>query len=123
VTIPASTVNRTVDELLEKGHIARPYLGLAMQPVAIPENLRGKLKSSPAGGLMVMHVEPGGPADKAGIVMGDVIVELQGKPALDTDNIQELLVSAKVGDSASATVIRGGAALQMSIITGERPAR
>jgi serine protease DegQ len=123
VTIPVSTVNRTIDELLEKGHIARPYLGLAMQPVAIPENLRGKLKSSPSGGLMVMHVEPGGPADKAGIVMGDIIVELQGKPALDTDNIQELLLSTKIGQSAAVTVIRGGAAQQVSITTGERPAR
>jgi S1-C subfamily serine protease len=123
VTIPVSTVNRTLDELLEKGHIARPYLGLAMQPVAIPENLRGQLKSSPAGGLMVMHVEPGGPADKAGIVIGDIIVELQGKPALDTENIQELLLSTKIGQSAPVTVIRGGAAAQMSITTGERPAR
>src|SRR6201984_902126 len=43
VTVPNSTVNRVVDELLEKGHIARPYLGVAMQPVAVPESLRGKL--------------------------------------------------------------------------------
>jgi len=42
VTIPVATVNRTVDELLEKGYIARPYLGVAMQPVAVPENLRAK---------------------------------------------------------------------------------
>jgi S1-C subfamily serine protease len=123
VTIPVSTVNRTVDELLEKGHIARPYLGLAMQPVAIPENLRRKLKSSATSGLMVLHVEPSGPADKAGIVLGDVIVELQGKAALDTDNIQELLASAKIGDSISAGVLRAGTLLQIGVNLGERPAR
>jgi S1-C subfamily serine protease len=123
ITIPASTVNRTVDELLEKGHIARPYLGLAMQPVAIPENLRTKSKSAATGGLMVLHVEPGGPADKAGIVLGDVIVELQGKAALDTDNIQELLTSAKIGDSIAAAVLRAGTLLQLSVNLGERPAR
>ena len=62
VTIPVATVNRTVDELLEKGYIARPYLGVAIQPVAVPENLRAKLKSAPSGGLMVLHVEAGSPA-------------------------------------------------------------
>jgi len=123
VTIPVSTVNRTVDELLEKGHIARPYLGIAMQPVALPEALRGKLKSSAAGGLMVLHVEPGGPADKSGIVLGDVIVELQGKPALDTEHIQDVLASAKVNEKLRTTVIRGGVPLELSITLGERPAK
>jgi serine protease DegQ len=123
ITIPVSTVNRVVDELLDKGYIARPYLGIAMQPVAIPEALRGKLKSSAAGGLMVLHVEAGGPADKAGIVLGDVIVELQGKPALDTDHIQDLLASGKVNDKLAATVIRGGAPVELSITLGERPAK
>jgi len=123
VTIPVSTVNRVVDELLDKGYIARPYLGIAMQPVAVPEGLRSKLKSSAVGGLMVLHVEPGGPAEKAGIVLGDVIVELQGKPALDTEHIQDLLASAKVNDKMGTTVIRGGAPLELSITLGERPSK
>jgi len=123
VTIPVATVNRVVDELLEKGYIARPYLGVAMQPVALPEALRGKLKSAAAGGLMVLHVEPGGPAEKAGIVLGDVIVELQGKPALDPEHIQDLLASTKVNDKVVTTVIRGGAPLELSITLGERPAK
>ena len=123
VTVPVSTVNRVVDELLEKGFIARPYLGIAMQPVAVPEALRGKLKSAAAGGLMVLHVEAGGPADKAGIVLGDVIVELGGKPALDTDRIQDLLASAKVNEKIGINVIRGGAPLELSVTLGERPAK
>jgi serine protease DegQ len=123
VAIPVSTVNRVVDELLDKGYVGRPYLGIAMQPVAIPEALRGKLKSAAAGGLMVLHVEAGGPADKAGIVLGDVIVELQGKPVLDTEHIQDLLASAKVNEKIDTTVIRGGAPLELSITLGERPAK
>ena len=123
VTIPVSTVNRTVDELLQKGHIARPYLGIAMQPVALSEALRGKLKSGANSGLMVLHVEPSGPAEKAGIVLGDVIVELQGKPALDTDNLRDLLASAKIGDTVKATVLRGGSPADVSLTLGERPAR
>jgi serine protease DegQ len=123
VTIPVSTVNRVVDELLDKGYIARPYLGIAMQPVAVPEGLRGKLKSSAAGGLMVLHVEAGGPADEAGIVLGDVIVELGGKPTLDIDRIQDLLASARVNEKIGTTVIRGGAPLELSVTLGERPAK
>ncbi len=65
----------------------------------------------------------GGPADKAGIVLGDVIVELQGKPALDTEHIQDLLASAKVNEKLATTVIRGGAPLELSITLGERPAK
>lgn len=123
VTIPASTVNRTVEELLEKGHIARPYLGIAMQPVAIPQALRSKLKASAEGGLIVLHIEPGGPADKAGIVLGDVIVELQGEPAVDTEHVQEVLHSAKVNEKIKTTVIRGGSPIELSITLGERPAQ
>jgi serine protease DegQ len=123
VTIPVSTVNRVVDELLEKGHIARPYLGLAMQPVAIPEALRGKLKSETTTGLLVIHVEPGGPADKAGVLLGDVLIALQGKPLEELDTIQDLLGSAKVGEKIAIAAIRGGAPVQLSVTLGERPGR
>ena len=123
VTIPVSTVNRVVDELLDKGYIARPYLGIAMQPVAVPDALRSKLKTSAEGGLMVLHVEPAGPADNAGIVMGDVIVELQGKPALDTEHVQDVLASAKVNEKIKTTLIRGGSPVELSITLGERPAK
>ena len=123
VTIPVATVNRVVDELLEKGHIARPYLGLAMQPVAIPEALRGKLKSETTTGLLVIHVEAGGPADKAGVLLGDVLIALQGKPLEELDTIQDLLGSAKAGEKIAIAAIRGGAAVQFAVTLGERPAR
>ena len=116
-------MNRVVDELLEKGHIARPYLGVAMQPVAIPESSRGKLKSETSNGLLVAHVEPGGPADKAGILLGDVLVELQGKPLEDTENIQDGLASFRIGDNVQATLLRAGSPLQVTITLEDRPTR
>jgi S1-C subfamily serine protease len=119
ITIPASTVNRVVDELLAKGYIARPYLGVAMQPVSLPESQRGKFKAS--GGLMVVHVESGGPADKAGIVLGDVIVELQGKPATDLRNLSDSIASARVGDSVKLRISRGGEPNDVAVQLGERP--
>jgi S1-C subfamily serine protease len=123
VTIPASTVNRVVDELLEKGHISRPYLGLAMQPVAVPESLRNKLKSELTSGLVIVHVEPSGPAEKAGILLGDILVELQGRPLEGVESVQQILSSANVGEKVPATVLRGGAPTQLSITLDDRPAR
>jgi len=122
VTIPLSTINRVVDELIEKGHIARPYLGLAMQPVALPEALQKKA-SSATSALLVVHVEPSGPADKAGLLLGDILVELQGHAVADTEDIQHLLASSKVGDTVQATVLRGGSAVKVPITLADRAAR
>lgn len=120
VTIPVVTVERTVDELLKKGYIARPYLGVAMQPVRIPESTRGKLKSSPAGGLIVLHVENGGPADEAGIVLGDVIVELQDQPVLDLRHIRGVLTDSKIGNSIAVTILRAQEPKRLAIKLAER---
>ncbi len=123
VTIPAATVDRVVDELLEKGHIARPYLGVAMQPVAIPESLRSKLRSGARGGLIILHVEPAGPAENAGILLGDILAEVQGKPVEDLETVQEMLAAGKAGEQVSVTVVRGGSPREISITLADRPKR
>jgi S1-C subfamily serine protease len=123
VTLPNATVNRVVDELLETGHIARPYLGLAMQPVAVPESLRGKIAASANSLLLVVHVEKSGPAEKAGLQLGDIVTELGGKPVEDTGDIQNLLASSKVGDAVKASVLRGGTPVTVAITLEDRPGR
>jgi S1-C subfamily serine protease len=120
VTIPNATVNRVVDELLEKGHIARPYLGLAMQPVAVPEALRGKVKDA-SSALLVVHVEKAGPAEKAGVQLGDIVAELHGQPSQDTGDILDLLGKLNVGDTIKATVLRGGSPVTVTIKLEDRP--
>jgi S1-C subfamily serine protease len=122
MAIPAATVNRTLDELLAKGYVARPYLGAALQPVRIPESLHTRLKSN-TGGLIVLHVETGGPAEQAGIVLGDVIVELEGRPVPHTYEVRSTLASSKVGDILKLTLLRGGTPVEVSVNLAERPAR
>ena len=122
VTIPVSTVKRVVDELLEKGHIARPYLGIAMQPVAIPEAMRSSVKGT-SGGLLVVHVEQGGPAEKGGVLLGDVLLSIQGNALEEMDSLMNLLTSAKVGDMCSIEAIRGGQVVQVSVKLGDRPTK
>jgi S1-C subfamily serine protease len=120
VTVPVGTVNRVVEQLLEKGRIARPYLGIAMQPVEIPENMRSMLPSETRAGLLVMHVENGGPAEKAGVLLGDVVFEVSGKTVKHLDAVQDSLATARVGDVLAARVIRAGEIKPVSITLGDR---
>jgi S1-C subfamily serine protease len=120
VTVPVATVNRVVEELLEKGRIARPYLGIAMQPVEVPENMRSKLPTETRAGLLVVHVENGGPAEKAGVLLGDVLFELGGKTVEQVDAVQDSLATAKIGHVLQIRVIRAGEIKPVSITLGER---
>ena len=122
LTVPASTVDRVTDELLEKGRIPRAHLGLGMMPLRLPEELRGKLDLPAASGMMVLSVEPGGPADASGALIGDVLVALDGKPTGDIGDIQAALGGERVGQTVRALVVRGGARTELAITVGERPA-
>ncbi|HYX54121.1 MAG TPA: trypsin-like peptidase domain-containing protein [Candidatus Limnocylindrales bacterium] len=123
ITVPASTVRRVAEELLSKGRIERPWLGLAMQPVPLPESLRSRLNLNASDGLLVAHVEPDGPADKAGVMLGDVLYELAGKSVPDTESVQELLRDTKPGQAMEAKLVRGGGAAGAKITLGARPSR
>ncbi|NMG07279.1 trypsin-like peptidase domain-containing protein [Brasilonema sp. UFV-L1] len=123
LTIPASTVNRVIDQLLAKGHIARGYLGLGMQPVRLPNNLRTALNITSVGGVIVVNVESNGPADKAGVLIGDVLVTFDGTPVDDTGDVLALLNSGdQVGKTVKVQVIRGGVLVELAILIGERTA-
>ncbi|WP_017315981.1 S1C family serine protease [Mastigocladopsis repens] len=123
ITIPASTVNRVVDQLLAKGHIARGYLGLGMQPVRLPKNLKTALNLTSAGGVIVVNVESNGPADNAGVLIGDVLVTFDGTPVNDTGDVLALLNSGdRVGKTVKVQVIRGGALVELAIVIGEKSA-
>jgi S1-C subfamily serine protease len=123
LAVPVSTIDRVVSELLAKGHIARGYLGLGLQPVLLPDHLKNSLQVSERGGVIALSVEPGGPAERAGIVLGDVLISFDGKPLRDTDDVQAFLEAEFVGRSVRARGVRGGALVELAVIIGERPRR
>ena len=122
VVIPASTVSRVVNELLARGHIARGYLGLGMYPLRLSGNLQASLSLPGESGIMVVAVEAEGPAEKAGVMIGDVLVALEGSPVRDTDDVQSFLGGERVGKQVSAKIIRAGSLKELTIVVGERPA-
>lgn len=120
VTIPAATVNRVVDALLTGGSVKRGYLGIGLQPVALPESLRTRLNLPAEYGLVVLSVEPAGPADQGGVIIGDVVVALNDAPTKDTDDVQTVLGTTGAGQTVKASVMRGGELRELNIKIGER---
>ena len=122
LALPVTMVTRVADELLQKGHVSRGYLGLGMQPVRLPEPLRAQLGLGD-GALIVVMVEPSGPAARAGVLLGDVLVALDGEPVGDLDDVQARLGSDRVGAEIPAVVLRGGVRTELRITVGEQPRR
>ena len=123
ITIPSSTLARVAEEIAWKGHVTQPYVGLVMQPVQIPESLQKKAGVTATSGLLVMHVEPGGPADAAGILLGDILVEMDSRTFDDVEDLQDVLHAKGAGNEVQATVIRGGQKVQITIKIGTRASR
>jgi S1-C subfamily serine protease len=123
LAIPASSVNRVVDGLLEKGYLPRGYFGIGVQPVAIPETLRGKLSVPGQNGVIVVSVEPGGPADRAGVLLGDILVGLDNTSLEGIEDLQSFSDSGVIGKLVKAKLIRAGAIVEVAITVGERPGR
>ncbi|MGI8769917.1 MAG: S1C family serine protease [Acidobacteriaceae bacterium] len=115
ITVPAATVNRVVDALLERGSMPKPYLGLAMQPVPLPESARAQFPQGAEQALLVMHLEPGAPAITGGVLVGDLILSIGGDPVEGMADFQHRLAKLKAGDTVPLTVIRGGTQLTLSL--------
>jgi S1-C subfamily serine protease len=114
LAIPASTIDRVVDEIVSRGHVARGYLGVGLQPVELPDHQKG---------LIVLSLEPGGPAAKAGVLIGDILLSLGDRTTVEVDDVQAALETRGVGQSVEAAVLRGGASRSLPIVIGERPPR
>ncbi len=113
--MPASTLGRVIEQLGTRGHIARGYLGLAMQGIALPHALGG------GSGVIALGIAEGGPADHGGLIVGDIIVTLLGRRIEDTDDVAAALESVTVGAPAVVGLLRGGKPLDITLTIGERP--
>ena len=120
ITLPVSTVDRVVDPLLERGYVPRGYLGMGGQSVRIPQ---GKDGSNEAGetGVMVFSVAPGGPAERAGILLGDIVLRFAGVAVSDPGEVLSLLRAQAVGAEVPVQLLRAGGVVDVTLTIGEYP--
>ena len=110
LTVPAATIHRVVDALLTRGgRIPRGYLGAALQSIE--------------GGAIVLGVEPGSPADRGGLIVGDVITAFDGNEVGEAGDVHGQLGSGAVGKQVALDVRRGGSPQRLNVTVGERPER
>ena len=119
VIIPSSIAWRTAAAVLEHGSVKQGYLGLAGQPVRLTERQRGA--ELPEDALLVVGVTPGSPADGAGILVGDVMIEFDGHPVGSPEDLLELLVGDRVDRRVALRVSRGDKIHEINVTVGERP--
>lgn len=120
IAVPAPTVNRVVDTLLKAGHIPHGYLGVGLHPIRLPEALRQSLQRAEKTAAMVVEVEPDGPAHKAGVMIGDLLISFGGHPIARVEDVHAQLSAEAIGKTVVVKLVRGGAPQEASIVVGER---
>ena len=114
LAIPTSTIDRAVERLLAKGHVARAYLGASLEAVRLgaPSEKRG---------VLVVGLDPQGPAARAGLLVGDIVIQWNGASVGRVRDIWRALGSDNVGATVALTLLRGGKSETAQITLGERP--
>jgi S1-C subfamily serine protease len=118
VVIPAGIAWMTAQTVLEHGRLKRGYLGIAGQPVELPESQRVDARQ---GALLVVSVTSESPAAAAGLLVGDVILDFDGEPIEAPEDLLDRLLGDRVGRQVTVRVLRGGTATQVPVTIGERP--
>ncbi|MCU0682410.1 MAG: S1C family serine protease [Polyangiaceae bacterium] len=117
LTIPVSTLRRVVDELRAHGRVRRGYLGVSVYPVRLPPALAEAGGQSE--GALLVAVEPSSPAGDAGLMLGDVLLTLNGTPIKGPDDLLTLL-REQAASEVTLRFLRGGVGHEARFVTGER---
>jgi serine protease Do len=122
--IPANMVSAVLASAHNGGKVVRPWLGASGQPVTA--DVASGLGLDRPGGILVNAVYPGGPADEAGLQIGDVIVAVDGKEVVDARGLRFRVATRPVGETATLSVLRQGENVDLDIAlkgAPEKPAR
>ncbi len=118
VAIPGETLTRVVNTLKEHGGIRRGYLGVGAYPVRLPQHLWARAGAET--GLIFLSVDPDGPAHRAGLLLGDVLVNLGGRKLEGVEDLLGYLADEQVGTTIQAKVLRAGEVREVSLTIGKR---
>jgi S1-C subfamily serine protease len=118
LALPLSAVKLVIDAIRQHGHVKRGFIGVMTQPVRLAPNVAEELKQE--AGLMIIGTEANGPAAKAGLLQGDVLVTLGGNPVSEIGDLQAALGPGSVSKTLAAKVIRGGKVTMVDVVVGTR---
>ncbi len=120
LVIPAATVERVLEPLLTAGRIERGWLGVALHPVALPDAIKAECAQDR--GLMAMQVAPGGPAETAGVLAGDILIAVDGAPASHPNVIARQFGPESIGKEIELRLVRSGSVRVLAARVTARPA-
>jgi S1-C subfamily serine protease len=118
LAIPPTTLKRVVEALLAHGRIPRGYLGLALVPVRLPASVE-EAAGQPVG-LMVAGVQPGTTAETAGVLLGDILISLDGEAVTDLGQLHALLSGERIGKESTLRLVRAGEVREIRVTIGSR---
>jgi serine protease DegQ len=117
--IPVSTAKMVLEQIVKSGSVTRGWIGVEVQELTAPQAESFKLGATK--GALIAGVLRGGPADRAGVKLGDVLVEVQGKPVADPTGMLNLIAALAPGQSAKVKLKRQGEDVAATITVGRRP--
>jgi S1-C subfamily serine protease len=121
LAVPPTTLRRVVKAILSHGTVRRGYLGVSSFPVRLPPGVESAVGQR--SGLLLTAVEEDSPAGRAGLTMGDVLLTLDGVPVGHMGDLLPLLEEERIGDVATARIVRAGAVQELKVTIGARGAR
>jgi S1-C subfamily serine protease len=121
VTIPADSALEIAGSLAKHGRVRRGHLGIRSQSVRISPARQAKLHREQDTGLLLVEVKPGGPADRSGLLVGDVLVAINGVPFENPEQLVASLYSRQPGDVVKIELLRGVTLVSLQVEIGKRP--
>jgi serine protease Do len=119
--IPSNLVRRTLKSIIQKGRAVRSYLGVSVQQITNDQAQQFKL--DPPVGTMVTDVDPGSPAEKAGIIRGDIIQKINGHEVRDSAAVGNRIAETDIGSTVTIDLVREGQPKTLSAQIAEQPAQ
>jgi serine protease Do len=117
--IPSNLVRDVANQLIAQGHVEHPYIGVSYQPV--DQQIAGALNLTTTQGVVVMQVESGSPAERAGLQQNDVITAINGQTIDQNHPLVSVLFTHKPGETVTLTVVRNGKQMQVKLTLGVHP--
>jgi S1-C subfamily serine protease len=121
--VASNTANFVLGELVRHGRVRRAYIGIAAQQFTLSRRLRHAAGLAQESAVMIATIEPGGPAERAGLRAGDIILALDGSTVTGADDLIRILAGEKIGRTVEIETLRNGSRHALSLVPGERTRR